>query len=159
MSESSTITQLNTPAAAEKSSINDQPVTPSIPSNERILEGLAIEPPLSQYESVHNMKYTVKYFNLPDVFKMPDNPLDRYDLKNNILRLENFIKFQTQSRNIPDTLQSYQEILNGLLEKIGGTADGEMPHIIISRLGNYIKYIQKQVEEERNNKKSLFQYG
>ncbi len=90
---------------------------------------------------------------------MQDNPLDRYDLKNNILRLENFIQYQIQSKNLPDVLQSYQDILNGLMEKIGGTADGEMPHIIISRLGNYIQYIQKQVEEERNNKKSLFQYG
>lgn len=105
------------------------------------------------------MKYTVKYFNLPDVFKMPDNPLDKYDLKNNISRLENFIQYQIKSRTMPDTAQSYEEILNGLLEKIGGTASGEMPHIIISRLGNYIQYIQKQIEEEKNNKKSLFQYG
>jgi len=105
-------------------------------------------PPFSVYEEAKNHRYTIDYFGIPDVFKMLDNPLDPYDLKNSILYMEDWVHEEIAKRKMPDTTQSYDMLIDEILSSIGKEISEKTPKTIY-RIVNYLLYIRKVEEAER----------
>lgn len=153
MQESSTTTPLNTPVAPSTSSetldspVEDRPT----PSNERVLESSdASQTPVSYstYRDESGRHYSVDYFNIQDVFELPENPLDKYNLRENILLIEDHVLSEMEQRSLKDTTDTYRYIVEHILDEIGRT-QYEEPPATISRIGNYITYLSKMREAKR----------
>lgn len=87
---------------------------------------------------------------------MLDNKFDKYSIKENILKLEEFVTSEIQRMGMDDSLNSYKEIIELTLSEIG-KGQNELPHITIWRIGNYIEYLTKYRAAEKL--KPMFQHG
>jgi hypothetical protein len=157
MQESSSITPLNTPAqpktyVEEPQIVENQVHAPT----EAVLGNSNIAVPFSQYEQVKNTKYTVDYFGIPDVFKMIDNRLDKYSIKDNVLKIEDFVGSEIGRNNLEDSTDSYGKVIDDILMNIG-KVQNELPQVTIWRIGNYLDYLTKQAELEKL--KPMFQHA
>jgi len=104
----------------------DLPIIPAEPSSgggDNIRLGIQVEVPFTLYESKYNKTYTEEYFNLEGQDTSP---------------IENYIRSRIEKQNLNDSLKTYDNLINGIFDKIGVNEDETQ----ISKFTKVVKYIQ-----------------
>ena len=76
-----------------------------------------LNPPLTAYESIKGEPYTVQYFGLQEVFQIPAQ-FDVEKVREKINAVENFIKEEIASKNLIDSVETYNKIMISLRDKL-----------------------------------------
>ena len=87
---------------------------------------------------------------------MVDNKFDKYSIKENIVKLEEFVGLEINRLELEDSLGSYADVIESIYTQIG-RGQNELPHVTIWRMGNYIEYLTKIRAAEKL--KPMFQHG
>ena len=98
---------------------------------------------MSQYEDIRGTKYSVEYFDIPDIFQGdgPESP-QVTELKESVTLIEEYVLEQIEGRSMKDNKDSYDSIISEILNEIE-TIDNEIPTSRINRIGYYIDYLKK----------------
>lgn len=139
--KSSTTTPLNSAVQPQESL---EPIIETVnPSKEYTSEEVKSNPPLSQYEDIRGTKYSVEYFDIPDIFQGdgPESP-QVTELKESVTLIEEYVLEQIEGRSMKDNKDSYDSIISEILNEIE-TIDNEIPTSRINRIGYYIDYLKK----------------
>ena len=94
--------------------------------------------PFSAYSDVKGHAYTAEYFDFIGTTDLTSVAA----IKSGISLIENFIKLQIEAGNLNDTVDSYQEVMKGLMKDIGLSKNMRNDHRFME-LVNYIKLITK----------------
>lgn len=110
-----------------------------------------VETPLSQYENVHQIPYTAKFFEADD-YKFLNDLTDINDTRLHVKTIEEYVYKKIYDNELYDTIQVYEDIINELFEKIGLDKNERMD----SKLAKTAKYIEllsrsKTTEQRRND--------
>lgn len=119
----------NTPATAEE--LN----TEKVPSPAGDIKSADVTPPFSQYAALNKITYTQKFFDIEDV-------------TSEVNTIEEYVNRKIEDNNLNDTIESYQSIVQGLLERIG-IDPNEMNESKIYKVAKFIELISRNLSEEK----------
>lgn len=102
-----------------------------------IIENTNVETPLSQYEAVHQIPYTAKFFEVDD-YRRLDDINDSSDTRLNVKTIEEYVYKKIVDNDLYDTQDVYDDIINELFEKIGLDKNERLD----SKLSKTAKYIE-----------------
>ncbi|KKL58025.1 hypothetical protein LCGC14_2229500, partial [marine sediment metagenome] len=78
-----------------------------------------IEPPLSVYEQIKGEPYTIRYFGLTDWLYFMNNPqFDVSGLKDQVSKVEQFVKNEIERKSLMDSSESYRSIIENIKVKL-----------------------------------------
>ena len=107
-----------------------RPLGDSVDSETNVL------PPLSCYKKVNAETYTEHFFNISDI-----------SYSNEVDIIENFIFNQIEKLNLEDTIDSYEEIINHIIEKLEISKNETLKSKIV-KITNYINLLNRNITKE-----------
>lgn len=100
------------------------------------------DPGVFTYEAVHGHPLTADYFEIKTFWDSPTA-----NKQDEIKEVDSWVQTKAQERNLQDKRESYQEIVDGILEQIG-RSDNEKPEATFERVKTAIQ-ATKRLEEAK----------
>jgi hypothetical protein len=91
-------------------------------------------PPLSLYQDVRKRPYSADYFELGEEW-------EHWNFPKEFATIEDFIKGEIKDQGLTDTVESYNEIIEGVESKIGKRENEKVWHKL-DRLTSYINAVK-----------------
>ena len=91
-------------------------------------------PPLSLYQEIRKRPYSADYFDLGVEW-------EHWNFPKELSTIENFIKEEIKLQGLTDTVESYQEVITGLEDRIGRRFNERIWHRL-DRLTSYINAVK-----------------
>ena len=95
---------------------------------------------LFTHEALNGSPYTVKHFNLANFWDSPTA-----DMRDDIKEVDSWVQEQAKARGLADKTDSYQEIIDGILDQIGKSPN-EKPDRTFERVQKAIQAHKRLAE-------------
>ena len=125
-----------------------QAIIPDAPADNKQIDSTIttdksdIAPPFSAHTEVKGTPYTVQYLGIPDYLETAGQ-LDVDGLHSKVADLESRILSRIQTNGMDDTVESYNEIVEGI-SKYLNISKNELPEVKLDKLYTYMKLSDKQ---------------
>lgn len=107
-----------------------------------VLGNVSVDSPLSIYERVNQVPYTLKYFGIDKL----DNLVDISDKTS---KIENFVWNKIHQQDMLDSTDSYDEIMNDLIGVVG-MPENTNPYTKINKLTDFIATMEGNQQERQD---------